>query len=152
MPAGWTTKYTNDGNLFIKYIFDRSIFISSEKTGDHSFVDPRLALPFTRTPNAPTRSPKIFDEFSNLTEVLDDCDVVERNVIILGGSKGIGAYLTEALALRRARVIVLSRTPPSSRWFPFSCESQTNGCQWAPVDLADLNSICAFCEAGFLHV
>ncbi|VDD78176.1 unnamed protein product [Mesocestoides corti] len=124
--------------------------IFSKETGAKTYTDPRLALPFKRTPNGrPITRPK-FDQFSTVTEVLDDCDVSGKHVVLLGGTGGVGWYLAKALTSRGAIVTCLSRNPPTTDWQPFpgpGCvPSSARSPFWASVDLTQLKSVVAFAK------
>ncbi|EUB57797.1 WW domain-containing oxidoreductase [Echinococcus granulosus] len=141
MPKHWL-KVTTDQEC--------SVFINL-KTGAQSYADPRLALPLLRTPGGnPTQYPK-FDDLSTIAEVLNDCDVPGKYIIILGGTSGVGAYLARSLASRGSIVTCLSRNPPSGRWFGFPytnpLPSPSNGSLfWTHLDLSSMQSIFGFAE------
>ena len=70
-------------------------------------------------------------------------------MIILGGTSGIGSFLSNSLVLRGAIVICLSRNPPSSKWAIFAPPNfhqvTTNGLLfWAYLDLACMQTIFDF--------
>ncbi|KAM7536630.1 hypothetical protein Aperf_G00000087491 [Anoplocephala perfoliata] len=91
-------------------------------------------------------------------EVLNDCNVAGKFVIILGGTSGVGLCLTNSIVNRGANVICLSREPPSIKWLPFPSTSPSNVPYssvplWAHLDLSCLETVVGFaenyCETGW---
>lgn len=84
-------------------------------------------------------------------QVLDDCDVLGKYVILLGGTSGVGAHLARSLIPRGSIVTCLSRDPPLDKWSSFSdaahLSSPSNGSLfWTRADLNCMQSIFDFAE------
>ncbi|SEO21007.1 SDR family NAD(P)-dependent oxidoreductase [Actinacidiphila rubida] len=76
-------------------------------------------------------------------DILDGVDLSGRRMIVTGGSSGLGVETVRALAEAGAEVTVATRNPaaaePLAKEFP--------GMRVAALDLADLRSVRAFCDA-----
>ncbi|WP_225847534.1 SDR family NAD(P)-dependent oxidoreductase [Streptomyces sp. HPF1205] len=77
------------------------------------------------------------------TEVLDGVDLSGRRMIVTGGSSGLGVETVRALAGAGAQVTIATRNPaaaePLVKEFP--------GTRAVELDLSDLTSVRAFCDA-----
>ncbi|MET9111300.1 SDR family NAD(P)-dependent oxidoreductase [Streptomyces zhihengii] len=82
-------------------------------------------------------------------EVLDGIDLSGRRMIVTGGASGIGVETVRALAGSGAEVTIATRNPASADMLA----KEVPGTRVAALDLADLDSIRAFCDAwtGPLH-
>ncbi|GGZ29230.1 SDR family NAD(P)-dependent oxidoreductase [Streptomyces olivaceoviridis] len=84
-----------------------------------------------------------FGTRATAAEVLDGVDLSGRRMIVTGGSSGLGVETVRALAGAGAQVTVATRNPadaePLVKEFP--------GTRAVALDLADLASVRAFCDA-----
>uniref|UniRef100_A0A0X3PKG4 WW domain-containing oxidoreductase n=1 Tax=Schistocephalus solidus TaxID=70667 RepID=A0A0X3PKG4_SCHSO len=140
-PDGWLrTQSPTNTTLFVNH-----------QQGKQSYVDPRLALPLKkkrRPGHSRNKCTLKFDSLSTAADVLADCNLTSKFVVIVGGSKGLGNAVVKAIAAKQEAVIVcVSRTPPTnsqmlSRYSP----PRTDCVFWAFADLADLCSVYAFSQ------
>ncbi|MFJ4467239.1 SDR family NAD(P)-dependent oxidoreductase [Streptomyces sp. NPDC089424] len=84
-----------------------------------------------------------FGKRATAAEVLDGVDLSGRRMIVTGGSSGLGAETVRALAGAGAQVTIATRNPDDAK--PLLAEFPQT--QAAALDLADLNSVRAFCSA-----
>jgi NAD(P)-dependent dehydrogenase (short-subunit alcohol dehydrogenase family) len=75
--------------------------------------------------------------------VLEGVDLSGRRMIVTGGSSGLGTETVRALAMAGAQVTVATRNPAAAQ----SLAAEFPGVRAAALDLADLASVRAFCEA-----
>ncbi|MBV2354974.1 SDR family NAD(P)-dependent oxidoreductase [Streptomyces sp. J2-1] len=84
-----------------------------------------------------------FDTRATATEILAGTDLTGRRIIVTGGASGLGTETVRALAGAGARVTIATRDPalakPLLDAFP--------GTEAVALDLADLDSVRAFCAA-----
>lgn len=76
-------------------------------------------------------------------EVLDGVDLGGRRMIVTGGSSGLGVETVRALAAAGAQVTIATRNPAAAE--PLVAELP--GTRAVALDLADLASVSAFCDA-----
>lgn len=76
-------------------------------------------------------------------EVLEGSDLSGRRMIVTGGSSGLGAETVRALAGAGAEVTVATRNPAAAD----ALVKQFPGTRAVALDLADLASVRAFCDA-----
>jgi NAD(P)-dependent dehydrogenase (short-subunit alcohol dehydrogenase family) len=76
-------------------------------------------------------------------EVLSGVDLAGRRMIVTGGASGLGAETVRALAGAGARVTIATRTPADADVLV----KELPGTDAAALDLADLRSVRAFCDA-----
>lgn len=93
------------------------------------------------TRQTPLGSP--FDSRSTVAEVLAGIDLHGRVAIVTGGSSGLGAATTAALAAAGATVVVPARRPEAAR----AALHGLGDVEVAALDLADLASVRAFADA-----
>ncbi|VDN20163.1 unnamed protein product [Dibothriocephalus latus] len=140
-PEGWLRiQSPTNTTLFVNY-----------RQGKQSYVDPRLALPLKKKRRAGQSRNKCtlkFDSLSTAAEVLADCKLTSKFVVLLGGSKGLGNTVVKAVAAKKEAIIVcVSRTPPAnSQVLSRHSTPRTDCVFWAFVDLADLDSVYAFSQ------
>lgn len=77
------------------------------------------------------------------TEVLDGLDLSGRRMIVTGGSSGLGVEAVRALAGAGAQVTIATRNPEGAK--PLLDEFPET--RAVALDLADLDSVRAFCDA-----
>ncbi|MCW8383841.1 SDR family NAD(P)-dependent oxidoreductase [Streptomyces justiciae] len=82
-----------------------------------------------------------FGPRATAAEVLDGVDLSGRRVIVTGGASGLGVETVRALAAAGAQVTVATRTPATAA----PLLEDLPGVRSAALDLADLNSVRAFC-------
>lgn len=76
-------------------------------------------------------------------EVLDGVDLSGRRMIVTGGSSGLGAEAVRALAGAGAEVTIATRDPEAAK----ALLEELPGTRAVALDLADLDSVRAFCDA-----
>ncbi|MGP3942628.1 SDR family NAD(P)-dependent oxidoreductase [Streptomyces sp. 6N106] len=76
-------------------------------------------------------------------EVLDGVDLSGRRMIVTGGSSGLGVETVRALAGAGAQVTIATRNPAAAD----ALVKEFPGTRAVAVDLADLASVRAFCDA-----
>lgn len=76
-------------------------------------------------------------------EVLSDVDLTGRRMIVTGGASGLGTQTVRALAGAGASVTIATRTPTDAD----ALVKELPGTDAAALDLADLRSVRAFCDA-----
>ncbi|KAL7065460.1 hypothetical protein AAHC03_05116 [Spirometra sp. Aus1] len=138
-PEGW---------LRIQSSMHNTLFVNYEQ-GKQSYVDPRLALPLKkkRRPGRSRNKRAVrFDNLSTATDVLTDCNLSSKFVVILGGSKGLGSTVVKEVAAKKEAVVVcVSRTPPPDSQILSRYSTPRTDCVfWAFADLTDLYSVYAF--------
>uniref|UniRef100_A0A0R3STC2 NAD(P)-binding protein n=1 Tax=Hymenolepis diminuta TaxID=6216 RepID=A0A0R3STC2_HYMDI len=111
-----------------------------------------LSLPFSRFPNSRPLKSLQFDSLATVSEVLNDCEVDGKFVIILGGTSGIGLGLTKSLIQLGVNIICLSREPPPVKWLPFPSidnfrTSPGSHLFWTYLDLTRLQTTIDFAES-----
>ncbi|MFE2546274.1 SDR family NAD(P)-dependent oxidoreductase [Actinacidiphila glaucinigra] len=83
-----------------------------------------------------------FGPRATAAEVLDNVDLTGRRMIVTGGASGLGTETVRALAGAGAHVTIATRDPSRARGlldeFPLT--------DAVPLDLADLDSVRAFCD------
>ncbi|MCZ4602366.1 SDR family NAD(P)-dependent oxidoreductase [Streptomyces sp. Lzd4kr] len=77
------------------------------------------------------------------TEVLDGVDLSGRRMIVTGGSSGLGVETVRALADAGAQVTIATRNPDAAK----PLLEEFPGTRAVALDLADLDSVRAFCDA-----
>ncbi|KAM3174497.1 hypothetical protein ACTXT7_010427 [Hymenolepis weldensis] len=124
--------------------------------GSKSYIDPRLSLPFSRFSNGRPLKNLRLDSLATISEVLNDCEVAGKFVIILGGTSGIGLGLTKSLIQHGVNIICLSREPPPVKWLPFPSIdnfkiSPGSHLFWTHLDLTCLQTAIDFAEIGMAY-
>ncbi|MFE5819915.1 SDR family NAD(P)-dependent oxidoreductase [Streptomyces sp. NPDC056479] len=84
-----------------------------------------------------------FGKRATAAEVLDGVDLSGRRMIVTGGSSGLGVETVRALAGAGAQVTIATRNPEDAK--PLVEEFPET--RAVALDLADLNSVRAFCDA-----
>ncbi|MFE7170379.1 SDR family NAD(P)-dependent oxidoreductase [Streptomyces sp. NPDC057616] len=90
-----------------------------------------------------TRTTTPFGMRATATEVLDGVDLGGRRMIVTGGSSGLGAETVRALAGAGAEVTIATRNPEAAK----ALVEEFPGTRAVALDLADLDSVRAFCDA-----
>ncbi|MGV9915351.1 SDR family NAD(P)-dependent oxidoreductase [Streptomyces tendae] len=83
-----------------------------------------------------------FGPRATAAEVLDGVDLTGRRIVVTGGASGLGTETVRALAGAGAHVTVATRDPAAAK--PLTDEFPHVAA--APLDLADLASVRAFCD------
>ncbi|VDO05101.1 unnamed protein product [Rodentolepis nana] len=153
MPHHWSSSSDGHGNtLFIKFVLVLLLYEGfSSINGSKTYIDPRLSLPFLSVPKCRLEKSIRFDNLATVSEVLNDCKVTGKLIIILGGTSGIGLHLAKSFIQRGANVFCLSREPPHVKWFPFpSLDSSKTLPEshlfWTHLDLTCLQTVVDFVE------
>nr|CDS29597.1 transient receptor potential cation channel [Hymenolepis microstoma] len=125
--------------------------INTHRIGSKSYIDPRLSLPLSPVSKFRLEESNRFDNLATVSEVLNDCKVAGKLIIILGGTSGIGLHLTKSFIQRGASVICLSREPPPVKWLPLPSfdnfkTPQENHLFWTHLDLTCLQTVIDFAE------
>ncbi|GAA3875813.1 SDR family NAD(P)-dependent oxidoreductase [Streptomyces sp. NPDC007148] len=84
-----------------------------------------------------------FGKRATAAEVLDGVDLSGRRMIVTGGSSGLGVETVRALAGAGAQVTIATRNPASAE----ALVKEFPGTRVVALDLADLASVRAFCDA-----
>ncbi|MFD0138931.1 SDR family NAD(P)-dependent oxidoreductase [Streptomyces sp. NPDC127159] len=84
-----------------------------------------------------------FGKRATAAEVLDGVDLSGRRMIVTGGSSGLGVETVRALAGAGAQVTIATRNPASAE----ALVKEFQGTRVVALDLADLASVRAFCDA-----
>jgi len=84
-----------------------------------------------------------FGKRATAAEVLDGVDLNGRRMIVTGGSSGLGVETVRALAGAGAQVTIATRNPASAE----ALVKEFPGTRVVALDLADLASVRAFCDA-----
>jgi len=84
-----------------------------------------------------------FGKRATAAEVLDGVDLNGRRMIVTGGSSGLGVETVRALAGAGAQVTIATRNPASAE----ALVKEFPGTQVVALDVADLASVRAFCDA-----
>jgi NAD(P)-dependent dehydrogenase (short-subunit alcohol dehydrogenase family) len=84
-----------------------------------------------------------FGARTTASEVLTGVDLTGKRMIVTGGASGIGAETVRALAAAGAQVVVATRDPAHAK----SLVEEFSTVTAAHLDLADLRSVRAFCQA-----
>ncbi len=84
-----------------------------------------------------------FGRRATAAEVLEGSDLGGRRMIVTGGSSGLGAETVRALAGAGAEVTIATRNPEAAD----GLVKQFPGTRAVALDLADLSSVRAFCDA-----
>ncbi|MGV9652293.1 SDR family NAD(P)-dependent oxidoreductase [Streptomyces sp. NPDC003554] len=84
-----------------------------------------------------------FGKRATAAEVLDGVDLNGRRMIVTGGSSGLGVETVRALAGAGAQVTIATRNPASAE----ALVKELPGTRVVALDLADLASVRAFCDA-----
>ncbi|MBW8705869.1 2,3-dihydro-2,3-dihydroxybenzoate dehydrogenase [Streptomyces sp. MBT84] len=84
-----------------------------------------------------------FGKRATAAEALDGVDLSGRRMIVTGGSSGLGVETVRALAGAGAQVTIATRNPASAG----ALVKEFPGTQVVALDLADLASVRAFCDA-----
>ncbi|WP_329620322.1 oxidoreductase [Streptomyces sp. NBC_01255] len=89
----------------------------------------------TSTDQQPLGSP--FSAASTARDITAGLDLSGTSAVVTGGYSGLGLETTRALAAAGARVLVPARRPDIAR----AALADVEGCEVAPMDLADLGSV-----------